>query len=133
MRRLPLAAALALLALAACRREDGPAAAYRAFAAAARAGDAATVWTLMSAGSQAAFEARAKALAAQVPGAPVTGRDLVLGDLSAGAPRIDEVVVVRATADEAVVGVKLRGAPAAPPAEVRLVREGGAWRVVVPG
>lgn len=130
MRRLPLAAALALLAVAACRRADGPDAAYRAFAAAARAGDAATVWSLLSASSQAAFEARAKALAAQVQGAPVTGRDLVLGDFSAGAPRIEEVVVVRATADEAVVGVKLKGAPGG---EVRLVREGGAWRVVVPG
>jgi hypothetical protein len=133
MRRLPLAAAVALLALAACRRDDGPDAAYRAFAAAARAGDGAAVWLLLSEGSRAGFEARAKALAAQVPGAPVTGRDLVLGDLSAGAPRIEKVVVVRATADEAVVGVTVRGAPDAPPAEVRLVREGGGWRVVVPG
>jgi hypothetical protein len=131
--RRSLLVVLALLAVSACRREEGPDAAYRAFAAAARAGDAVTVWALLSEGSRAAFDARSKALAAELPGVTPEGRDLVVGDLSAGAPRIEKVEVLRVTGDEAVVGVKLRGAPEAPPAEVRLVREGGAWRVVVPG
>ncbi|MFO0585199.1 MAG: hypothetical protein U0229_23215 [Anaeromyxobacter sp.] len=136
MRRLlPLAVLLALCSggLAGCRKDEGPEATYRAFAAAARAGDAATVWSLLSERSRAAFDARAKALAASVPGAPASGKDLVLGDLAGGSPRVQKVVVVRESADEAVVGVTVSGAPDGPPAEVRLVREGGRWRVVTPG
>ena len=131
-RTVLLLAALVLLALGACRRADGPDAAYRAFAAAARAGDAATVWSLLSQGSRAEFDARAKALAAGLPGSAPQGRDLVVGDLSAGAPRIESVEVLQLSGDEAVVGVTLRGAPDAARAEVRLVREGGRWRVVAP-
>jgi hypothetical protein len=124
---------LALLSLSACR-VAGPEDAYRAFAAAVRAGDSAEAWALLSEGSRERLEARAKALAARVPGTPASGRDLLLGDLSAGAPRLARVTVKRQTGDGAVLAVAVEGAgdPAAP-GEVSLVREGGRWRVVLPG
>lgn len=128
--RRPLVLAVLLLA-AACRRDLGPDAQYRAFAAAARSGDAAAVWSMLSEGSRAALDERAKALAARVPPGVVSpsGRDLVLGDLSARAPRPKSVVVVRESRDAAVVAVEVEGEP---PREVTLVREGGVWRVVLP-
>jgi hypothetical protein len=128
--RLSLALAL-VLAAAGCRSEMGPADRYRAFAAAARSGDADTVWSMLSEGSRAALDARAKALAARAPAGvvPSSGRELVLGDLSARAPRPGQVLVVRESRDTAVVAVEVEGQP---PREVTLVREGGVWRVVVP-
>jgi hypothetical protein len=60
---------------------------------------------------------------------PGSGRELVLGDLSAGAPRPQKVLVVRESRDAAVVSVEVEGEPSR---EVTLVREGGVWRVVVP-
>src|SRR5512134_2110346 len=89
---------LALLALsAACRREAGPAERYRAFASAARDGKAEEVWSMLSERSRAALDARARNLAARTPSGVVagSGRELVLGDLSAAAPRPKSVVVVR--------------------------------------
>jgi len=129
MRRAALL--VALLALPACRRPAGPEATYRAFAAAARAGDAAEAWALLSEGSRAHLDARARALADRVPGLPASGRDLLLGDLAAGAPRLAKVTVVRESGDGAVLAVAVEGAVA--PAEVTLAREGGRWRVVLPG
>jgi hypothetical protein len=129
MRRALVLALLALSATA-CRRAEGPDAAYRAFAAAARAGDAGQVWTRLSERSRAALDARAKDLAARAPGVPPSGRDLALGDLSAGAPRISKVEVLRASGDGAVLAVTVEGADR--PAEVEMVREGGRWRVVLP-
>jgi hypothetical protein len=134
MPRLAATLVLAALALAApgCRRGggSGPEATYRAFAAAARAGDAARAWPLLSARSRAAFDERAKALAARVQGAPASGRELLLGDLAAGAPRIAKVVVLRESADAAVLGVTVEGSDRQE--EVSLVREDDAWRVVAP-
>lgn len=128
--RHALALALLLLSIG-CRREAGPAERYRAFAAAARDGDAAAVWSMLSESSRAALDTRARAVAAAAPAGVVatSGRQLVLGDLSAGAPRPKSVVVVRESRDAAVVSVEVEGAPAR---EVSLVREGGLWRVVVP-
>lgn len=130
------ALALALLALAAsapgCRRPSGPAETYRAFAAAARAGDAEGVWARLSARSREALDARAREVAARAPAGvvPASGKDLVLGDLAAQAPRLRSATVARESQDAAVVAVEVEGSPGA--REVSLVREGGVWRVVLP-
>ncbi len=124
-----LLAALAALVLA-CARPAGPAEAYRAFAAAVRVGDEDQAWARLSERSRAALDARAKALAARADGVtPESGKDLLLGDASARAPRIEEVLVLRESADAAVVRVKARGGV---DREVSLARERGAWRVVLP-
>jgi len=128
-----LAAALVLaVLLPACRRAAGPAEAYRTFAEAARAGNAEAVWGLLSEGSRRALDARAGALAGKTPPGvvPASGRELVLGDLARAAPRVEKVLVLRESADAAVVAVTILGRGA--PEEVPLVREGGAWRVVLP-
>jgi hypothetical protein len=128
--------AVAVLSLAvgssACRRADGPAERYRAFAAAVRGGDAAAVWSMLSRRTRAAFDARAKALAAAAPAGVVSasGEDLVLGDLAVRSERPRSVVVVRESRGAAVVSVEIEGG--GPAREVTLVREEGAWRVVVP-
>jgi hypothetical protein len=129
--RLSLSLVLVLVLAAGCRGEPGPADRYRTFAAAARRGDGDAVWSMLSEGSRAALDARAKALAARVPAGvvPGSGRELVLGGLSARAPRPGQVLVVRESRDTAVVAVEVEGEP---PREVMLVREGGVWRVVVP-
>ncbi len=128
-RRLPLAL-LATVALLACSRPEGPAESYRRFAAAARAGDADAVWALLSARSRAALDGRARELSARAaPGViPPSGRDLVLGDEATKAPRLRAAVVVRESADSAVVRVEDE---AGGKGEVTLAREGGAWRVVL--
>jgi hypothetical protein len=114
-----------------CRREVGPAERYQAFAAAVRAGDADAVWPMLSERSREELDRRAKALSARAPPGVVagSGRDVVLGDLSARSPRPASVVVARESRDAAVVSVQVEGEPAR---EVSLVREGGVWRVVVP-
>ncbi len=130
MRRL-LSLALLALALSACRRGEGPVEAYRRFAAAARSGDAETAWNMLSERSRAALDARARELAARAPGVlPASGRDLLLGDQSARAPRLRSAVVVRESAGAAVVRVEDE---AGGKGEVTLVREGGAWRVALDG
>jgi hypothetical protein len=130
-RALALLASAALAALPACRREVGPADRYRAFAAAAREGRSQEVWSMLSEASRAELDRRAKDLGAKAPPRVLSdsGRALVLGDLSALAPRPTAVVVVRESRDAAVVAVEVEGQPAR---EVALVREGGVWRVVVP-
>jgi hypothetical protein len=130
-RALALLTAAALATLSACRRDASPADRYRAFASAARDGKAEEVWGMLSERSRAELDGRAKALAASAPPGVVaaSGRAMVLGDLSALAPRPTSVVVVRESRDAAVVAVEADGQPAR---EVTLVREGGVWRVVVP-
>jgi hypothetical protein len=119
------------VAAAGCRREVGPAERYRAFAAAAREGNADAVWSMLSEDSRAALDERARALAAETPPGVVvpSGRQLVLGDHSARAPRPKAVVVLRESRDRALVSVQVEGESAR---EVTLVREAGVWRVVVP-
>jgi hypothetical protein len=132
VRLLPLLAVLLLVTTPGCRRAAGPAEAYRAFAAAARSGDSEAVWNLLSARSREALEARARELSRQAPPGviPASGKDLVLGDLAARAPRPTSVVVVRESRDAAVVAVQVEGGRGA--REASLVREDGVWRVVVP-
>jgi hypothetical protein len=127
-----LVALAAVLATAGCRRPAGPAETYRAFAAAARAGDADGVWSRLSARSREVLEARAREIAARAPAGviPASGKELVLGDLAAQAPRLRATTVVRESADAAVLSVEVEGASRA--REVALVREGGVWRVVLP-
>jgi len=138
MRRRPPAASLAivlvsLLATTSCRRSQGPAEQYRAFVAAARAGDGEQVWSMLSERSRALLDERAKEVAARAPAGVVasSGRDLVLGDLGARAARVESVVVARESRDAAVLAVRVEGRP--DPEEVSLVREGAGWRVVLPG
>jgi hypothetical protein len=132
MRRALSAIAILLLAAGGCRRPAGPAETYRAFAAAARAGDSAAVWNLLSVRSREVLDARAKELSKQAPEGvvPASGKDLVVGDLAARAPRATSVVVLRESRDAAVVAVEVEGGSGA--REVSLVREDGVWRVVVP-
>ncbi len=129
--KLALALSLAMC-LVACRRADGPAERYRAFAAAARGGDAAAAWSMLSARTRAALDERAKALAAEAPSGvvPASGEDLVLGDLAVRAERPRSIVVVRESQNAAVLEVETEGG--GPAREVTLVREEGSWRVVVP-
>lgn len=132
MTRLSLALAIAALATGGCRRPAGPAEAYRAFAAAARAGDADAVWARLSTRSREVLDARAREIAARAPKgllAP-TGKELVLGDLFAEAPRVRSTTVLRESKDAAVVAVEVEGTPGA--REVSLVQEAGVWRVVLP-
>ncbi len=131
--RRALAVSLAVLLSLACRRAQGPADQYRAFVAAARAGDSDAVWSMLSERSRAALDDRAREVAARAPAGvlPASGRDLVVGDLAAHAGRVQSVVVTRESRDAALLAVRVEGA--AEPQEVSLVREGGAWRVVLPG
>ena len=129
----PFTAVLLAAALAAggCRRPAGPAETYRAFAAAARAGDAEGVWSRLSERSRQALDVRAKEASGRAGGVvPASGKDLVLGDLAAQAPRLETATIVRESPDAAVLSVEVEGAPG--PREVSLVRESGVWRVVLP-
>jgi hypothetical protein len=124
-------ALLATLATAGCRRPAGPAETYRAFAVAARSGDAEAVWARLSERSRAVLDARAKEAAARAGGVvPASGKDLVLGDLALQAPRVRSTTVLRESQEAAVLSVELEGAPGS--REVSLVRESGVWRVVLP-
>lgn len=123
-------AAAALLFALACKRPPGPADAYRQFAAAVREGRSDVAWEHLSKGSRAALDAEARALAARAPGVvPARGQDLVLGDAAFRSPPVKSAVVVRESADAAVVAVEVAGEAKR---EVELVREDGAWRVVIP-
>jgi hypothetical protein len=125
------AVAVLLLAAPGCRRSAGPAESYRAFAAAARAGDVEGVWARVATRSRGVLEARARELATRSSGVvPSSGKELVLGDLAAAAPRIRAVTVLRESRDAAVVAVEEEGRTGA--REVSLVREDGVWRVVLP-
>jgi hypothetical protein len=127
--RSGLAAVLLLLVAPACAREQTPGAAYRAFVKAAADRDAERVWGMLSRDSQARLEARARAAAAEAPRGvvPASAKQLVLGDAELAAPPLASVVVLRESADRAILRVTLEGGASH---EVTLVREGG-WRVDV--
>jgi hypothetical protein len=128
LRRLAALAVVAAL-VPGCRAE-GPAEAYRAFAAAVRDGDAKEVWSRLSKGSRDALDARAAALSSRTGGVtPERGVDLVLGDAALGAARLESVVVVRESAGAAELRVEVHGAGAR---IVSMAREDGRWRVVLP-
>jgi hypothetical protein len=124
--------ALILLALsgAGCRSPEGPADRYRRFAEAARTGRADAVWAMLSERSRRSLDDRAAALSAQAPAVARTGRALVLGDLAPTAPSVRTVAVLTESEDRARVAVEDEGGGKG---EVSLVREGGEWRVELPG
>jgi hypothetical protein len=119
-----------VVVLAGCAREQAPDAAYRTLAKAVADRDADKAWSLLSRASQKRLDAKARAAAAQAPGvvAP-SAKQLLIGDAARLSRPISSIVVVRESADRAVLKVEVEGAP---PAEVTLVREGG-WRVELPG
>jgi surface antigen len=130
MRRL-LPLLILSLSLAACRAPEGPAARYRRFAEAVRGGRTGEAWALISSDSRQALAARGKALAGETPppGVDLSGRELLLGDLSPTSPKVKSVTLVREEGDRAVVAVEEEGGGRG---EATLVREGGEWQVVLP-
>jgi hypothetical protein len=119
-----------VLVVLACSRPSGPAETYRQFAAAVRDGRSDLAWTLLSEQSRAALDAAARDAAARAPGiVPPRGQDLVLGDSAFRSPPLKSAIVVRESADAALVAVEVEGAGKR---EVELRREDGAWRVVIP-
>ena len=122
---------LALLA-AACREPEGPAQRYQRFAAAARDGRAGVVWAMLSERSRRSLEDRARALEEERPsaGVDVTPLDLAVSDLSPTAPKVKSVRLVRQSAGSALLAVEEEGGGRG---EVSMVREGGEWRVELPG
>jgi hypothetical protein len=126
-----LAPVFLALCVAGCRAPEGPAERYRRFSDLAREGKAENAWPMLSSSSRARFEARARELAAQAPAGVIaaSGPELLLGDLAVTAPRVKSAMVVRESKDAAVLSVEEEGGTKR---EVSLVREDGAWRVVVP-
>ena len=127
IRPLAALAAAALLLPTACTRDPGPEATYRALTRAVAERDEEAAWALLSKGPQAWLEARAREAAKAAPGVvPQSARQLLLGDAALSAVPPTLVELVRSDAAEAVLRVRSPGGEAA---EVRLVREGGAWKV----
>jgi hypothetical protein len=117
--RRPLAAlaAAALLLPVACTRDLGPEATYRALTRAVADRDEGAAWALLSRSTQRWLENRAREAARAAPGVVAPGaRQLLLGDaaLTVAPPSVIELV---------------RNDGKGAPAEVELVREGGAWKV----
>ena len=132
-RRLrPVAAALALLAfLPGCPQRDlPPDAAYRALARAMAERDEDAAWALLSTATRAKLEERARAAATAAPGvvAP-SARSVLAGDAALSVRPASAITVVEVGPDRALLRVE---APGAPPRNVTLVREDGAFRVDLP-
>jgi hypothetical protein len=116
----------AVLAVLGCAPAERPDVAYRALVDAVRARDGDRAWQLLSSRTQAWLDARAKAAAARAPGVvPASGRELLLGGGGAAVRPPRTVVVLRESADRAVLQVGDEGAA---PREVTMVNEGG-WRL----
>jgi hypothetical protein len=127
--RALLAAALTAL-LPACQRDLPPDATYRALVRAVADRDEGAAWALLSSATQERLTARARVAAAAAPGVvPPSARSLLVGDASLAVRPPSSITVVGGSADRAVLRVE---APGAGPADVVLVREGGAWRVDLP-
>jgi hypothetical protein len=123
-----LLAALLATSLA-CSRPEPPDAAYRALVEAVRARDADRAWPLLSTRTQAWLDERAKAAAAAAPGVvPASGKALLLGSAAAAVRPPKSIIVLRESADRAVLHVAHEDEE---PHEVRLVKE-GRWRVDLP-
>jgi hypothetical protein len=130
VRRPLLAAALAVLTLACPRRDPSPEATYRAFVRAAAERDAERAWSLLSADTQAWLEARARSAASAAPGVVQPGaRQFLLGDAALAVRPLASALLLRESADRAVVEVTVQGGEKQ---QVELVREGGSWRVRIP-
>jgi hypothetical protein len=128
MRTLALAAVL-VLSLPACRREEPPDAVWRRLSAAVRARDADTAWSLLSGDTRRWLDARAAAAAAAAPGVvPASGRDLLLGAAAVATRPPRSIVLVRESQERAVL---LVGTEPGEGVEVTLVNEGG-WKLDLP-
>src|SRR5512140_3026825 len=105
MTRRALALTLvAALSLAACQRPATPEDQYRRFAAAARAGESEEVFGLLAARSRRALEERARATAQGTqPGIVAPLRERLAGGLSAAAPQLAKVTLVRASREAATL------------------------------
>jgi hypothetical protein len=87
-------------------------------------------WSFLSGDTQAWLEARARAAAQAAPGVVQPGaRQLLLGDAALSARPLASALVLRESADRAIVEVTLQGGEKR---EVELAREGGGWRVRLP-
>ncbi len=119
-----------VLLLSACARRDlPPDAAYRAFARAAAERDGDAAWPLLSADTRAWLEKRARAAASVAPGVVADSpQRLLFGDAAAVRPP-KEIEVL--SADGAVARLRVVDGEGRA-AEVRMVREDGAWKVEVP-
>ncbi len=127
IRPLAALAAAVLLLPAACTRDPGPEATYRALTRAVAERDEEAAWALLSKGTRAWLEGRAREAAEAAPGVvSPSARQLLLGDAALSAVPPTLVELVRGDAAEAVLRVRSPGGEAA---EVRLVREGGAWKL----
>ena len=120
---------LLLLALCACATPPpppgsaGPAEAVQEFAAAVQKGDAATAWALLSSRTQQEADAiAARARACSGDGRPESGRAMLFGSALPGRPI--EARVVSQSGDSAEVRTNQDGSRV-----VRVVRDGGRWRV----
>jgi hypothetical protein len=123
------ARAAGLLVVLACARGEPPDRAYRALSDAVRARDADRAWALLSSSTQAWLDERARTAAREAPGVvPDSGKALLLGSAAAAVRPPRSIVVLRESADRAVLQVA--GDDGAP-REVALVRE-GRWRVELP-
>jgi hypothetical protein len=127
--RRPLAAlaAAALLLPVACTRDLGPEATYRALTRAVADRDEGAAWALLSRSTQRWLENRAREAARAAPGVVAPGaRQLLLGDAALTVAPPSVIELVRNDGKVAVLRVR---SPGGAPAEVELVREGGAWKV----
>jgi hypothetical protein len=127
--RAALAAAL-IAVLPACQRDLPPDATYRALVRAVADRDEAAAWSLLSVATQERLTARARTAAAAAPGVvPPNARAMLVGDAALGVRPPSSIEVTGTGPDRRVLRVE---APGSPPADVVLVREGGAWRVDLP-
>jgi hypothetical protein len=130
MMRLPALALAAVLLVPGCRKAGAPDVAYRTFAQATREGDAETAWSLLSERTREWLDRRAADVSSRAPDGvvPASGKALLLGNAALAAPKVKSIVILRESADRAVLQVEAEGQPAR---EVTLVNEGG-WRVDIP-
>ncbi len=126
-----LAAAVALAAGAGCQQRDlPPDATYRALVRAVADQDEAAAWELLSTPTRKRLEERARVAASAAPGVvPASARTVLVGDAALGVAPPRAITVASRAPDRAGLRVE---APGAPPTDVTLLREGGAWKVDLP-
>lgn len=134
--RLSLLAAVAVAFSCAAPRADSPELAYLAFANAARRGEIKVAASYLSSRTQAALEARLKALALALPDAGIKEEAFLALSSGVKAQPVAGLRVVRQDATQAVLAVTV-GERTENPAEqavveVTMVKEGSRWLLEVP-